>query len=302
MVIFLVLVGGIVRSTGAGLGCPDWPRCFGLWVPPTDISQIPAAYYSNPLATKDGKLVFNVVKTWTEYLNRMLGVVIGFSIFIQMVYAFLAKASGFSRWMSIAAFLMVAFQGWLGAKVVSSDLRPLVITIHLVVALFIALALLAALYYASYASAGRNGNKIQNKSVAIWILVLIGVQFFLGTEVRGQVDVLFKVYDYAQRHLYAPLLDGNFLIHRSLSLLVLGLLVYQVFVFGKKLDVQKFQLLLWPLGCAIALIMSGVVLNYLRFPAFVQPFHLLFGFLIFCAQFWLLIHLYSTKEMTYAAG
>ncbi|HRH35128.1 MAG TPA: COX15/CtaA family protein, partial [Catalimonadaceae bacterium] len=85
---FLVLVGGIVRTTGSGMGCPDWPKCFGSWIPPTSVDQVPVSYYSNPLSSKDGVLVFNVYKTWTEYVNRLIGVFIGLALMLQLFWAF----------------------------------------------------------------------------------------------------------------------------------------------------------------------------------------------------------------------
>jgi heme a synthase len=113
-VYFLILVGGIVRSTGSGMGCPDWPKCFGSWVPPTDVSQLPDDYleiYKEQRVEKNRKLAgyldkmgfekvsqeifahpnqyteteFNVTKTWIEYLNRLVGVVIGILIFLTVL-------------------------------------------------------------------------------------------------------------------------------------------------------------------------------------------------------------------------
>jgi cytochrome c oxidase assembly protein subunit 15 len=290
LVLFLVFVGGIVRSTGAGMGCPDWPKCFGSWVPPTSADQVPLQYWSDPLSSKDGFLIFNPVKTWTEYLNRLLGVVIGFSIFLQLVFSFRGKVPYLARIFSILSFIMVVFQGWLGAKVVSTDLRPLVITIHLVVALLIGLSLLFSLFFTG--SPGNNSMLKPKSSLAWWVMGLLMVQFFLGTEVRAQVDVLFKQFAYENRFAYADALDWKFWIHRSFSLLALVLMVYQVFHLGRYLAVGKVGLVFLPLLLTLGLMFTGLILVYLGFPAFIQPFHLVFGFAIICSQCWLLMHLH----------
>ena len=113
-VYLLILVGGIVRSTGSGMGCPDWPRCFGKWVPPTEAKQLPADYkevYSQQRAAKNERFAsylgafgfaqladqirndtsileeedFNATKTWIEYLNRLMGALVGVLILATFV-------------------------------------------------------------------------------------------------------------------------------------------------------------------------------------------------------------------------
>src|SRR4026208_1603026 len=83
----LIMVGGLVRASGSGMGCPDWPKCFGRWVPPTSEAQLPSDYQERWAARGYDAARFNVWKTWTEYGNRMIGVVIGFLILITLVLA-----------------------------------------------------------------------------------------------------------------------------------------------------------------------------------------------------------------------
>ena len=68
----LILIGGFVRVSGAGMGCPDWPKCFDRWYPPLSISQIPS--HIDPS-------LFNITLAWTEYFNRLFGMLTGIIIF-----------------------------------------------------------------------------------------------------------------------------------------------------------------------------------------------------------------------------
>jgi len=286
------LIGGLVRSTGAGMGCPDWPKCFGLWIPPTHISEVPQKYWNDPLSSINGQLIFNPIKTWTEYLNRLLGVVIGFSILVQFVLSIYGRKNSQSFLFSILALVLVIFQGWLGAKVVSTDLKPIIISVHLFVALLIAFSLLAALFTTRVKPDIASPYPAKRYSgIILWVTSIgLFIQFFLGTEVRSQVDVLFRSYDFGSRELYRDQLDIVFLVHRSASILIFILTFLQIILLGKQLPIKHFYQAVYPFLLTILLIFTGIVLAYLGFPAFVQPFHLFMGFSILCVQFWLILH------------
>ena len=167
----LILVGGLVRASGAGLGCPDWPRCFGGWIPPASVAALPPQF---------DPALFNPTLMWTEYLNRLLGVTVGFLILATMVSAWRHhRRDPRILWTTVAAFLLVGFEGWLGGRVVAHGLTPWIVTAHLMVALVIVQLLL----YATYAS-GASG---ASGATAVLIGVTL-LQVGFGTQVRERID------------------------------------------------------------------------------------------------------------------
>ena len=81
----LILAGGIVRSTGSGMGCPDWPKCFGRFIPPTKVEELPLHYEVIYQEKLHGEIAFNATKTWIEYINRLLGALTGIIVLITTV-------------------------------------------------------------------------------------------------------------------------------------------------------------------------------------------------------------------------
>lgn len=125
----LILMGGLVRVSGAGLGCPDWPTCFGRWIPPTSIDQLPSEIDPEQ---------FNFRLAWTEYINRLLGMIVGLLIAYTAILALRQyRRTPRILYPSIAAAVLVAVEGWQGSQVVLSDLKPIIVSAHMVLALII---------------------------------------------------------------------------------------------------------------------------------------------------------------------
>jgi heme a synthase len=289
-VYFLILVGGIVRASGAGMGCPDWPTCFGRLIPPTQESQLPADYHQRyAIGYKD--TAFNPVKTWTEYLNRLTGVCIGLLIFLTAWRSriFLREDKAVF-YLSLTAFFLVGFQGWLGSAVVASKLTPLIITLHMLVALVI-VALLIYVFARSQKSRWPviRREELPPKFMTV-LMVAMGmtiIQIMMGTQIRETVDVLANEHSYIERRFWRNDFPIIFYVHRSFSSLILftnAWMAWKVYrQFGRNALIVKVALSI--LGLIVTAILTGIAMDRLGMPAVAQPLHLLMANLIFGTQF-----------------
>lgn len=328
-VYLLIAVGGIVRTTGSGMGCPDWPKCFGSWVPPTDVTQLPSDYkdvYVQQRVEKNKKFSkyltalgfdelayqvendpqilveedFNAAKTWTEYINRLIGAVIGILIFGTAVLSIRYwKEDRPITVLSFVAFVLVGFQGWIGSIVVSTNLLEWMITIHMLLALLIVCLLIYVYYRSKPDKSNYSSSRLSKlKWVTLVTLMLTLVQIVLGTQVREAIDVLSTSLARTQ---WIENLGSTFLIHRSYSILLLALHIYLVYKLIKE-GIRRNELVKptrWLLAIVVIEIVSGAAMSYLGVPAFIQPIHLLLGSVIIGVQFYLWL-LLRNKELKLA--
>lgn len=327
LIYLVVIAGSFVRITGSGMGCPDWPKCFGQWIPPTDESQLPENYreefrdnrihkiekFSKMLTSfgfvesaakimDDETLLdeqpFNAKRTWTEYVNRLFGFLAGNGMllaFIWMLVYFRKR-----KWILLALsnLVLMGFQAWFGSIVVASNLVPWTITVHMFLALLIiALQLLLIKWLKQNPDHQANLDfKLPNyiKVLLYSSGIIITYQMFLGTQVREMIDELTKMG--FGREDWTTQLGLPFYIHRSFSWLVLiliGILAWKNEKIGLKNKVIRAIFIL--LGLEL---ISGVLLAYADMPGLVQTSHLLFASILFGLFTWILLNLRSVTKVT----
>ncbi len=290
-VYFLILVGATVRASGAGMGCPDWPTCFGRWIPPTSEAQLPANYQEIYADLGYAETRFNAVKTWTEYLNRLTGVAIGLLILLTPIYSWSCRR--YDRWIplaSVTAFVMVAIQGWLGARVVGSNLQPGIITIHMLMALAIVGVLLFGFFRSNREIMARQPIDGIDPRFALWLYVVLGctvLQVTLGTQVREMTDFISRMQGEEMRSHWIQAMPWFFYVHRSFSAFVLLASGWLLYLLARSLGWEHVLTRLTAVMLVVvgAAIFSGATLGHLGMPAFVQPAHLLAASLLFGLQF-----------------
>lgn len=287
--LFLIFVGGLVRAAGAGLGCPDWPRCFGSWIPPTSVEQLPSQFDPSQ---------FNVVKMWIEYVNRLVGVIIGLLIIATAALSFrYRKSKPQITWASVASLVLVIYQGWLGGQVVRSALDEWLITLHMLLAMVIVNLLIYATFKAFTEHLSYTISDAIRKHL-FWVtgilLLAALIQMVIGTQVREAIDAVVKANPDLDRSLWLERVGFIDHLHRSTSWSLVLLGAYLGWV------MNKFSLAtpIMKTGYGIILliilqVILGIGLAYMGMPAAFQVLHLTFAAFLVCA---IILMMYMIRE------
>jgi len=315
------MAGSLVRMTGSGMGCPDWPKCFGYLIPPTQESQVMwsaenqykqgqfivhnnVLYYANSSFISDGVFnkanwqeyekhdyaTFNAKHTWIEYLNRLAGALSGLFVLVQFIWAILvASKRSWKKFLPVVilAFLqlpLMGFQAWLGKVVVDSNLAVYKITAHMFGALLIVAVQLAIL---SYFYPQKNDFSRSTKALTWISLILVLIQTYLGTQVRESVDIVNKAMDGLDRSTWISQLDGSYIIHRSFAWLLIVAIAYLIYKKRKEKSADKFdKFVLFFTGLSLVV---ALVMVFASMPAIAQPLHLLAAVGLFSTLIWQLL-------------
>jgi cytochrome c oxidase assembly protein subunit 15 len=322
----LILAGGVVRSTGSGMGCPDWPKCFGGYIPPTSAAELPADYkqkYINGRLTKNlrfaktldlfgyGDLAqrirqdksilvpeeFNAARTWTEYINRLIGAISGLFILAATIYSF-------SYWsinksiplLSVFNLILIGFQAWLGSLVVSTNLTAWVITVHLLLALAILAIAIGTYHLAKVNGKYEIKSSLLTRLVTLVVLILSTLQITFGTEVREKIDSIASRLQEGYRGDWVTDAGTIFFQHRDAAIVVLigNIMLYALVRKGFGRHSLQQQLMSFTFLMLVLQIVTGILLTYVSLPPMAQAAHILLASLIFGAQFYLLLNLYRS--------
>ena len=315
LVYLVIATGGVVRMTGSGMGCPDWPKCFGYYIPPTNIAQLTwisqkifkkgqMIIYKDELKisknnftsgldfddknwedyTKHDYSKFNPLHTWVEFINRLIGVICGISVLILGFYSLqFFKNKPIITLLSLLTIIAVGFQAWLGKIVVDSNLNPYSITIHMLMALLI-ISILIFIYSLNSNYKKNNVKSIALKNIVLLSLIFTTIQIAIGTQVREFIDEQIIMIGETKKNLWLLVLPSIFLTHRSFSLLILTVNFFIIYI-SRKINLNS-KIIFWILGIIAIEIILGIAMYYLHFPFSSQPVHLLLATILFGVQFY----------------
>ncbi len=307
--LLLIFVGATVRVTGAGMGCPDWPTCWGLLIPPTHVDQVdfnklPIEKFQKKaermgrdpksITVESLKNEFNPRHVWTEFINRLCSLPVGFFTLASFIASFsFRKQRPAIFWLSFTSLLLVLANAIMGARVVYSGLAPGVITAHLALAML----LICTLIYCVWAGSNQpthltflaKSKPAFLATLALFIVII--VEGISGAQIREMTDKLAKSHLNSPRETWIGELESSwlYLFHRSFSWLILILTISSFWIARKNQNggVTKIQ---W---AALIIVFSqmflGLIMAQIHIYSWVQVLHVgLASILLALVFFWFL--------------
>jgi heme a synthase len=294
--IVLVSAGAIVRVTGSGLGCPDWPTCWGCLLPPTSVDQIDVDKLDldkfrshaarkgidpNTITRETVLDSFNPLQTWIEFTNRLASLPLGLATLLLVLFSFGAKQN--RAWiiaLSSFCLLDVVANAIMGAIVVRSGLQPGVITLHMSLA-FLLIVVLVTIIWLSRAVQLDQASSLP-QAQRIWVVSIVFLtcllgEGLLGSQLRERTDELAITAESEQgieRNKWGEELTATtvYKIHRSFSwslLLSSGLLFYWSRVRSTTLFAEPKLIF----AMVVAMMLLGAILGHIAILPVVQVLH-----------------------------
>lgn len=314
--LLLMFVGAVVRASGAGMGCPDWPKCWGQYIPPTSVEQIdveslPIDLYKekaerhgrNPdEVTRETVLEeFNPVHTWTEFVNRLCSLPIGLFTLLTLGLSFqFIKKKPLVPVAAVIATFLVGLNAWMGARIVYSGLQPGTITTHMALAILLLCVQVTIVWMARdqpwSLRVTQLGRKLKWFGLLAFVFIL--AEGIMGSQVREMTDALKKSHGDTPRAEWVLELEDTwvYLLHRSFSWVVLAttLLFYWVsrnFRIGGAGWHEKVVL-----GAVLSQMILGLILSQVGILRVVQVLHIGISAVLVAVFFhWLLAAFYRKK-------
>lgn len=328
LIYLVILAGSIVRMTGSGMGCPDWPKCFGYIIPPTHRSQLEwqphhefkkgqiiivneslrvaqqdfttSDHYDEvnwAPYTKHNYAEFNPFHTWTEYINRLCGALSGIPMFFLVIISGLYVRQNWRFFvLSLLGLFLLGFEAWLGKLVVDGNLIPGSITIHMMSALTIVTVLLIQIALSRKNTFKPVHASTLFKNIMVISLLLTLFQIAMGTQVREQIDILNEAG--MARNNWISNLNWEFYFHRSFASLIL-LVNAWLWWYNRKngAGIKEMGSIMFIILLEIAF---GITLTYAAMPEFAQPVHLVLGTFLFGFQLYAVIRLFRARKISAA--
>ena len=330
MTFLVVLAGSVVRMTGSGMGCPDWPKCFGLMIPPTQAEEVTwragASYEPGRMLIANDTLwvaqeailaedfvkereaghwtsydkhsyaVFNPVHTWVEFINRLLGALTGIPALLLLAWAFWRgmKARHWKPFIwAMVHLLLLGLVAWLGKKVVDGNLIPFSITIHMVGAVAILVSLVGMMQSITQHTKDAAVAVLGRTKGWLWIATALAlVQLVIGTQVREQIDLLHHAG--VLRSDWLGALPNEWKFHRSGSWLVALTQLVWIYPLRSVSGPARITAMMI-VGLIAAQMVTGLLFVVADMPKVLQPVHLLLAVGLVLTNAWALFHYRASK-------